>query len=237
MTTIQEQQYVFKTEQFEGPLEVLLRLVEEQKLSIAAVSLAKVADEFLAYIRAQKEFPLTEVADFLDVAATLILIKSKTLLPSLELTEEEKESVGELERRLALHAQFRHLGEEVIAKHYGKRVLFTRGFSLTAQVGFVPPEGMTVAKLSAAISELVRMLPFAKALPKAVVERVVSLEEKMSELEQRFAAGLKMSLTDVTSQNKSDIIVGFLAVLELVKQGLFAVEQQKTFHSIHISRL
>lgn len=237
MTTAREQQYVFKTEQFEGPLEVLLRLIEEQKLSIAMVSLAEVADKFLLYIRAQREFPLAEVADFLGIAATLILIKSKTLLPSLELTEEEQESVEELERRLALHEQFHRLGEEVITERYGKQVLFTRGFSLTAQAGFIPPEGVTAGKLATAISELVRVLPFVETLPKAVVERVVSLEEKMSELERRLAKGLKMSLADMTSRDKSDIIVGFLAILELVKQGLFAVEQQKTFHSIHISRL
>ena len=236
-TRTQEQQYVFKTEQFEGPLEVLLRLIEEQKLSINEVSLAQITDQFLHYLKGKEMFPLRQVAVFLAVAATLILIKSKALLPTLELSEEEKQSVVELEFRLKLYEQIRSRAA-VFAARFDKTPLFTRTFALAyVDAGFVEPTGVTPAVLTASLAALIRILPFREALPETVVERVVSLEEKMRELEARMKKTLSLSFHELTrAGDKIDVIIGFLALLELIKQGLFSVEQRGVFDAIRISK-
>ncbi|MEK7117749.1 MAG: segregation/condensation protein A, partial [Patescibacteria group bacterium] len=79
-----------KTGDFEGPLELLLELIEKRKLHINDVSLSQVADDFIAHIKSLEEFPMNDSADFILIASTLLLIKSKSLLPTLELTEDEK---------------------------------------------------------------------------------------------------------------------------------------------------
>ena len=89
--------------EFEGPLELLLDLIEKRKLHISDVSLSQVADEFIEYTKSIEDFPIADSADFILVASTLLLIKSKSLLPNLELTVEEEENIGELEKRLALY--------------------------------------------------------------------------------------------------------------------------------------
>src|SRR3989344_4410007 len=90
-------------EGFEGPLELLLSLIEKRKLPINDVSLASVTDEYILHIQQQKEFPLSETSHFILIASTLLLIKSKSLLPTLELTEEEAGDIENLERRLKLY--------------------------------------------------------------------------------------------------------------------------------------
>ena len=87
--------------EFEGPLELVLDLIEKRKMHISDVSLSQVADEFIEYIKSFEEFPIADSADFILVASTLLLIKSKSLLPNLQLTEEEQGSIEDLENRLA----------------------------------------------------------------------------------------------------------------------------------------
>src|SRR3989337_455411 len=95
------------TQTYSGPLEALLNLIEERKLAISEVSLSEVTDAYLAYVEKLPELPLGETAQFILVASTLLLIKSRALLPTLELSTDERESVEELERRLARYALIR----------------------------------------------------------------------------------------------------------------------------------
>src|SRR5882672_5982125 len=92
--------FAIETPSYKGPLETLLDLIEARKLSISDISLAEVADSYLAYVEKLPEMPLAETSQFVLVASTLLLIKSRSLLPILELSEDERESVDELERRL-----------------------------------------------------------------------------------------------------------------------------------------
>lgn len=233
--TIAQERHVIKVERFEGPLDALLRMIEEQKLSINEVALAEVADQYIVYLRSQRVFPLREVADFLAIASTLILIKSKTLLPSLALTEEETESIGELERRLKLYEQFGRLAKE-LERAFGAHPLFAREFSFAKRVGFVEPRGLTIEQLALRLRGVVSALPFAESFPERLIERVVSLEEKIREIRERILREATLSFRDLTaSSDKMGVIVGFLALLELVKQGLFDVEQRGAFDHIHIS--
>src|SRR3989344_4683582 len=101
--------FTIKQQHFEGPLDVLLDLIEKRKFFINDISLAKVADDYLAYIKALEKFPLADSANFVLVASTLVLIKSKSLLPNLELTTEEQGDIADLERRLVLYRRMKEL--------------------------------------------------------------------------------------------------------------------------------
>src|SRR3954470_12035381 len=114
------------TEKFQGPLEALFNLIEERKLSVSEVSLSDVCDAYLAYIEQLPEMPLAETSQFILVASTLLLIKSRTLLPTLELSEDENESVHELERRLARYAVYRKAAK-LLRREWGAHpMLFAR---------------------------------------------------------------------------------------------------------------
>src|SRR5665213_2942904 len=131
--------FAIETPAFQGPLETLLNLIEERKMPVSDVSLSQVCDAYLAYVEKLPEMPLGETSQFILVASTLLLIKSRTLLPSLELSEEERESVEELERRLARYAIFRRAAK-LLRKEWGRAPLsFPRHAPMRSPV-FSPAE-------------------------------------------------------------------------------------------------
>src|SRR3989344_4287441 len=111
--------YIVKTGSFQGPLDLLLDLIEKRKLPISEVSLAGVADDYITYVKTLSEFPIAMSAHFILIASTLLLIKSKSLLPNLELSDEEKGGIEDLERRLRLYQRARELGR-TIQSRFGK---------------------------------------------------------------------------------------------------------------------
>lgn len=228
--------YTFKHVEFEGPLDVLLDLIEARKLSITAVSLGKITDEYVAYIKSLSEFPLGEVSNFLVVASTLMLIKSRSLLPGLELMEEEERDIEDLEARLKLLAQIRELSRN-IKDSWMRRPMFSREALKGYEFGFVEPKGVTADSLYKSLENLIKSFPKVMELPEKTLEKVISIEEKMIELVGRLTARIKATFHDIVgAKNKLDIIVGFLAVLELVKEGALAVRQDERFGSIEIEK-
>lgn len=220
--------FTVKQEKFEGPLELLLTLIEKRKFHINDVTLAKVADDFLGYAKNLADFPIAESAQFALIASTLLLIKSRSLLPTLTLTEEEEASVEELERRLRLCQRFRELSLG-IAKRFGQRPLF---FPMERRIEpvFAPAKKLSIRALRESLGALIASFPKAEILQKAVVQKVISLEEMIENLSARVQKALKMSFKDFTRAHKSEkiaIIVGFLALLELVRQGVVAARQEK----------
>jgi segregation and condensation protein A len=237
-----------KTEVFEGPLDLLLNLIEKRKLLINEISLAQVADEYVDYLKRHPEFPLGETAHFLLVASTLVLIKSKSLLPQLELSSEEQESVDELEERLRLYQIFRDAGKGVQAR-FGTFYLFEpleqqgrrRRAELTEEdkdPRFHPDQRCTREELRAALGRVIEALPPSEApTPKAVVAKVVSLEEMIDRLSERVTRSLRTSFREFSGhgrEEKVNVVVSFLAMLELVKQGMLRVEQGRHFDDILI---
>jgi len=224
-----------KTEVFEGPLDLLLNLIEKRKLLINDISLAKVADDYIAYIRELQNFPIADSANFILIASTLVLIKSKSLLPALNLTEEEQGSILDLERRLKIYKRMKELGNHV-RKLFGKNIIF-ESEGRTIQPVFSPDQSMTVHAFIGSIKEVLKNLPKKELLPKVVVEKVISLEEMIGNLTARIETSIKMSFREFSKMGKSEkvhVIVSFLAMLELVKQGIINVTQDRHFDDIVI---
>jgi len=229
--------FVAKTEVFEGPLDLLLSLIEKRKLLINEISLAKVADDFIAYVQTHKEFPVGETAHFILVASTLLLIKSKSLLPNLSLTDEESADVAALEARLKIYQRIKELGVPIAAQ-YGKRVLAERHVYLNESVVFSPDRRTTKAFMLECARNVLKTLPAFAELPKAIVKKVVSLEEMIERLGKRISDSLQLSFKEFAGVGKAEkvnIIVSFLAMLELVKQGAVSVTQDKHFEDIAIA--
>jgi len=228
-------EYVVKTPIFEGPLELLLSLIEKRKLHINDISLAKVADDYITHIKELPKFPMGEAAHFILIASTLLLIKSKSLLPALTLTEEEQGSIEDLERRLKLYQRIRELSLHV-KESFGKDMIFyprERAFTPV----FSPDNTMTLESISSSINEILKRLPKKEFLPKTVVAKVISLEEMIESLTGRIQSSLKLSFKEfakIGKAEKTHIIVSFLAMLELVKQGIVNVVQENHFDDIVI---
>ncbi|KKP55823.1 MAG: Segregation and condensation protein A [Parcubacteria group bacterium GW2011_GWB1_35_5] len=232
--------------QFEGPLELLLELIEKKKLHISDVSISQVADEFIEYIKSFEKFPTADSADFILIASTLLLIKSKSLLPNLSLTEEEQGSIEDLENRLITYKKYKELSQN-LGKMFGNFLYFAKD-NKKINVFFSPTPDITLISIQNALEEAIKnMPPKIEELPKIAVEKIISLEEMVDKLTERIKINLKMSFCDFTKDStdkknfsgidkveKVNVIVSFLAMLELVKQGVVRVNQSRHFEDIHI---
>lgn len=225
-----------KTHVFEGPLDLLLELVTKRKLFVNDVSLSQVTDDFVRYIEEHEEFPISESAEFILVASTLMLIKSRSLLPMLELTEEEEESIHDLETRLQIYARVKELAGE-LKKIYGQKIIFDKTPSKSEAVLFAPDSKTDPENLLAALERVIESLPKKEVLPKVTVKKVVSLEEMIEKLAERISKASKFKFHEfhgtrgeLTYEKKVSIIVGFLAMLELVKRGAIRVSQEGRGH-------
>lgn len=225
-----------KTPVFEGPLELLLDLIEKRKLHISDISLAQITDDYIQYLKHLQEFPMRQTAHFVLVASTLLLIKSRTLLPSLPLTPEEQGDIEELERRLKEYKRMKELSHHVFER-FGKHVMFMREPSRDSKPIFSPTKEITISGILQSIKRVIGNLPTIEMIPQIIIKKIMSLEEMIENLTSRMTQALNMSFKEFTSKHAPDryhIIVSFLALLELVKRGALAVRQDKHFDDIQM---
>lgn len=228
--------FTVKTQVFEGPLDLLLDLIEKKKLFINDISLAKVTDDFIAHVKNFENLPMGDSAHFILVASTLLLIKSKSLLPELSLTEEEQGDIHDLETRLKIYQRVKDASRH-IEKLFGREVIFGQSHSRHIEPVFVPNPEFTLEKALYCLRDLINRLPKKEALPKTMVRKVISLEEMIGTLTTRITSHLRMSFREFTKEHKENrvnVIVSFLAMLELVKQGMLHVSQEVSFGDIQM---
>jgi segregation and condensation protein A len=218
---------------YKGPLETLLDLIEARKLSISEISLSEVADSYLTYVEKLPHLPLSETSQFVLIASTLLVIKSRSLLPTLDLTTDERESVEELERRLAQLKLIR-AGAKILRSQWGiHRLAFPR--RAPDQVPVFSPSNVSIEKLHRAMLSLINLLPKTENLTETVVSPVLALEDVISNLKKRLANAIRTRWSDLTrGANRHDSIVHFLAILELVRSGSVSAAQDKLFADIFI---
>jgi segregation and condensation protein A len=227
--------FKIKIADFEGPLDLLLNLIEKRKMHISQVSLAQVADDYVNFLKNQENGSMEEMANFIMVASTLMLIKSLALLPGLQLNEEEKASVTDLEDRLKKLQRVRDLSRYV-RERFGQNIIFAREEGSEPVMVFSPTREITQTGILEAIKRLIQNLPVKEIVPQAIIKKVISLEEVISDLAERVNRALKMSFNDFVKDKKDkvNIIVSFLGMLELVKQGAINIEQKAHFADIEM---
>lgn len=226
-----------RTPAYEGPLELVLELIEKRKLLVNDLSLLQITDDFIQHVKSQAEFPMEQAADFIQVAATLLLIKSKSLLPDLELSDEEEQDVEEFKRRLALYEIVRDAARD-LSRVYGKHVMVSAGVRQEEPM-FAPSRDLSMASLEKALAEALAALEKEQALPETRVRSVVTIEEMMDKLMVRVQKALSLSFKEFSgdAKEKVDVIVSFLALLELVKVGKLDAKQEGHFTDITIENL
>lgn len=227
--------FLVKTGTYEGPFEVLLDLIEARKLLVNELSLAQITEDFIQHVRAQKLFPVEQTASFIHIAATLLLIKSKSLIPDLTLTEDESGDVEDLKLRLAAYEKVREASRE-LARIYGTAVMVPAGEKVP-EVMFAPARDFSKEALAEALARVLAAREEVEALPEARVKPLVTIEEMMDTLAKRVQTAMNLTFKEFagTAKEKVEVIVSFLALLELVKQGAVSAEQHDTHGDIHMS--
>lgn len=231
--------YQIKLKEFQGPLDLLLQLTEEKKLDIAEISLAKVTDQYLNYLKKIENIPLEDLADFLVVASRLILIKSRMLLPSLELTEEEEKDIEALQKQLEEYKKFKDLAKKIKEIADNKNMSYSREKYQGLKTIFYPPKAFKLEDLKNAFKKILEEIALLEEkLPEESLKLKISIEEKIKNIQEEISSRIKTTFHDITkkSKSKTDIIVSFLALLELVKQKLVTVEQKGVFENIAIKK-
>lgn len=231
------EQYKVQLEDWQGPLDLLLHLIEQEQMDITKVSLAKVADQFIQYMNL-KGVSLEETADFLVVAAKLIYIKSKALLPNLVVEEDDG---IDLEKQLKMYKEYLEAAKKIQKILKMNKFCFSKEKfpeDVTTQVFYVP-KSITVGKLRNVYAQVINRIKPIIILPKKIIQRTVKLSERIQHIRdlimKEACTSFKQLLCD--SQSKTEKIVSFLAVLELVKQKVIDVEQTELFEDITMKKI
>ena len=142
-----------KLQQFEGPLDLLLSLIEQRQLDITQIALAEVTEQFLQYLKTLEKVEPTNLADYLSIAAKLLVIKSKAILPTLEVEPEEEDAGFDLESKLILYKQFKEVAKFLKTLDNKRKQSFTRSVTFEERVSFFPDPSITATDLHTVLSQ------------------------------------------------------------------------------------
>jgi len=236
LSTASPPEYSVRLDAFEGPLDLLLRLIEKAELDITTISLALVTDQYLAYIRHLDEVHPDLLADFLVVAAKLILIKSRALLPRPPVAQPEEEDEGEdLVRRLEEYRRFKIAAQMLREREeQGLRSFVRAAPPVVKRPGLTPGE----VSLQDLVAAMQRVLATTPAVPVSTVVSpvIISIADRIRTIEHAIAGGHRVHLSGLLMRSSSrlEIIVTFLAVLELIKRGRITAIQNGLFDEIYL---
>jgi segregation and condensation protein A len=223
-------------EGFEGPLDVLLGLVEEKKLDILTVRLGDLAADYLAKVRALGQLPADEAAAFLWLASRLVLLKARSLLPSLEPIDEEEDEVSEeeLRARLVEYAAVKQraaaLGDRLRA---GERAFHREGGTVE-----LPPRGGDTEALAAAWSRVLQLAFRQQREQVEVPPERYSVQQRTAEIEGIVAREGSVTFDTLLGEapTLSFAVVTFIALLDLYRRLVIDLEQDELFGEIRIVR-
>ncbi len=234
-----------KIDKFEGPLSLLLQIIEKEELDITSVNLAKIADEYLDYVKNSVQILPESMADFLLMAAKLLYIKSKALLPYL-FTEEDQAELDDLAGKLKMYKDFVNLSVN-IQKMIGKKKFSffrqvskgNRRRSILGDSFFPPPNVNSQVLKNEFFKILQRVELLEEKLEQGVILAEINIEEKILLIRNMLEEKIKINFSQVLSEARSrvEVIVNFLAILELVKQRELTFNQADLFDDIFLKKI
>jgi segregation and condensation protein A len=227
----------FKLERFEGPLDLLLHLIKRDEIDIYDIPIARITQQYLAYIELMQALDLDVAGEFLVMAATLMRIKAKMLLPvpKSDAEEDEGDPREELVQRLLEYRLFKEASENMKEREGLRRVMFERGMVPTEDdAGPLPLAPATLFDLLEALNRVLSRKP--ERVVYSVQTEVYDIEDKMSLIARTVAEEGRLSFSQLisTARARMEIIVCFMALLELTKLGHVIVVQEKNFDEIMI---
>lgn len=238
MTERTDEAYQLHLPIFDGPLDLLLHLIEREELDITGVALLAVTDQYLQYLHASDQLNLDALADFISIGARLLLLKSRALLPrpvaEPGAPEEEDDDAGDLTRQLIEYRLFKEAAGrlrdiEVAGLHSYPRIAPPP--ELPAPTGL---DGVTLELLQAMVVDALTRVPEEKEPVVIIRPHRFTVREKVTYLRGRLAAEGRVSFRDVimACATRMEIIVSFMAVLELIKSRVLDAEQDAVFADI-----
>ncbi len=231
--------YEITLPEFTGPLDLLLRLIERAELDITTIALASVADQYLAHVRALESVEPGELAEFVSLAARLILIKSRALLPRSpsEPVSPIDDDAGQLAAQLELYRRFKQAAEWLRLAYESGRSAFTRVAPPPMTIT-PPPASYRVADLLQALARRAQL-----ELPLETVERLaltprLTVAEVAARIRSRLERVAWFDFSDLLGlqPTSEEVIVSFWAMLELLKRRAIVIEQATLFGPILIGR-
>lgn len=235
---MEKEDYKIQTEKFEGPLDLLLDLIERRKLLINDFSLSQITDDFINYISTLGKIPARKISDFLIIASTLILIKSKSLLPTLQLESDEEGDIKDLETRLNILKIIKDISISV-GERFGTVLRFPKKQIKISKPKFSPTSSVNLQNFRITAYAIINTFPKIEEKKEARVRKTISLEDTMNNLINRVKKNMKMSFRQFSEKTKGggdrvNVIVSFLAMLELIKRGFISAEQNDKFEDINL---
>lgn len=230
--------YNIALEKFQGPLDLLLQLIEKKEMDISQVALAEVTDGYLAYLDSHHDIGAIELADFLVVATKLLVIKSKTLIP--QLADDEEDSAEQLEAQLKMYKDYLDASKNIEKIIAGNNFLFSRDkIPSNFEVTFSPPKSLTANDLSIIYAEILDRIDYVVNLPQRVMEQTVSLKERVTNIRDIIFKLKKINFRDILTdaKSKTEMVISFMALLELIKSGEVAVNQGGMFDDIYVEKV
>lgn len=227
-----------KLERFEGPLDLLLQLIEKEEMSITEVSLANVTEQYLQFLDEHPNIAPDELADFLVVAAKLLLIKSRVLLPSL-FVDDGEDTGDSLAHDLEVYRRYVEASRVLSERLRSRQFLFARERAIRADtVTFSPPPSLTNDGLRATFEAILKDLNrYVKPAPE-LISRTLSLQEKITAMRSLMQGERQLDFRRVLANAKDrvEVIVSFLALLELIKQRYVVASQDGHGDTIVVTR-
>ncbi|HEX7567923.1 MAG TPA: segregation/condensation protein A [Anaerolineaceae bacterium] len=224
---------------FEGPLDLLLQLIERAELDITAVSLALVTDQYLAYIH-QMQVPADEISAFLVVAAKLLQVKSEALLPRPPVRAVGEEDLGEtLARQLQIYKRFKELSNWLDDRETRHLRTYLRVAPPPKVESHLDLSDITLANLMAAAEDIFAEEAEKQALATVISAPRITIREKIALIAKRLGISRNATFNGLLGQNPTrlEVVVTFLALLELVKRYRVSAQQEKLFSDIQIEKL
>jgi segregation and condensation protein A len=223
---------------FEGPLDLLLHLIQKHELDIMNIPIAFVTEKYLDYVVMMQELNIDIASEYLVMAATLAYIKSRTLLPTppdeAQQAEEEEDPRMELVRRLLEYQKYKLAAEQLGGRAVLGRDVFSRGSKETVEEGPAPLAPLGLFKLLDAFEEVLKRVKQTKE-HEIDFERI-SITERISQLSDILRSRPAVTFDDLFegARTRADVIVTFLALLEMTRLRLTRIFQESTYSPINI---
>lgn len=233
--------YQVKLDTFEGPLDLLLHLINQYEIDIYDVPMREIADQYLNYIHALQELHLDIASEYLVMAATLLAIKSDMLLPKQELDfedEYEEDPRDELIQRLIEYKKYKEASQALKVREHESNQTYTRSPMDLSQyensVKVTKSEDVTVVDLANAFQKVLRRKQLLEPMETTIQRQEISIEKRMDEVVQQLYKGSgKQSFEDLFPyQEKFEVVATFLAILELMKAVKISCYQSQNFEDI-----
>jgi len=225
-----------KLEKFQGPLDLLLQLIEQEELNITEISLSKVTEQYFDYLNRLDESRPEELADFLVIATKLVYLKSRNLLPYLTAEEDDGPSLAD---QLKMYKRYVEASAHISQFWTAGKIAYGRLEPPVKLDHFVLPLNAAAEDLKNALLGLLKKIKPLSPLPRVTIDRTVSVKNQIDYISNLLKQQKNISFSSILdkAENRTEVIASFLALLELVKQLKITINQKQSFEDILITKV